>query len=99
MSIVILQADSTMRIIDPTRIENFFKINKGVTPEVWENVAIDGAILLGICVAVWIISRWVAKVLMKSISGKTKTEFDDHLMKYNFFKCTLKGTCYFKMFF
>jgi len=86
MSIVILQADSTMRIIDPTRIENFFKINKGVTPEVWENVAIDGAILLGICVAVWIISRWVAKVLMKSISGKTKTEFDDHLMKYNFFK-------------
>jgi len=86
MSIVVLQADSANRIIDPTRLESFFKLNKGITPEVWQDLAIDGGILLAICVGVWIISRWIARVLMKSISGKTKTEFDDHLLKYNFFK-------------
>ena len=84
MSIVVLQADSSNRIIDPTRLESFFKLNKGITPEVWQDLAIDGGILLAICVGVWIISRWIARVIMKSISGKTKTEFDDHLLKYNF---------------
>jgi len=76
----------TTSLLNSVRIENFFNLKDDITTEVIENVAIDAAILIGICAVVWLVTRWIAKVIMKSISGKTKTEFDDFLVQYNFFK-------------
>ena len=78
--------DPMNSVFDPSRFGSFFKIKTEITAEILQKLLIDAGILLGICIGVWIVSRWVAKVLMKSISGKTKTDFDDQLMKYNFFK-------------
>ena len=76
----------TTSLLNSVGIENFFNLKDDITTEVIENVAIDAAILIGICAVVWLVTRWIAKVIMKSISGKTKTEFDDFLVQYNFFK-------------
>ena len=86
MSFSIQSSDPINNVFDPSRIGSFFKIKTEITGEILQELLIDAGILLGICIGVWIVSRWVAKVLMKSISGKTKTDFDDQLMKYNFFK-------------
>ncbi len=86
MSFSMQSTDPMNSVFDPSRFGSFFKIKTEITAEILQKLLIDAGILLGICIGVWIVSRWVAKVLMKSISGKTKTDFDDQLMKYNFFK-------------
>jgi miniconductance mechanosensitive channel len=76
--------DSTL--VDQTTLESFFQLKTGITNEIWQDVLIEGAILIGICAAVWFVTRFTAKVIMKSVSNKTKSEFDDYLLNYNFFK-------------
>lgn len=78
--------DSTSTVTSQSRIERFLNIEPDVTGEMWNEVLIEALILLGICAAVWFITRWIARVIMKGISGKTKTEFDDFLLEHNFFK-------------
>ncbi len=81
-----MPANTAIADTTQTRMEEFFRITPGVTSEMWSEALINMAILLGICAAVWFLTRWFARVIMKSISGRTKTEFDDHLLDHNFFK-------------